>query len=130
MEMASPPTASRRRPHFPFASVLLAALALGGCARYEYDLVEPPNLAQHVGKTPVLVEAEPLEYSLQTYDNYLIMFVQNPTEEPIKLLGEDSVVVDPRGESHPLDGRTIAPGTRVKLIFPPIPPRLEPYGPS
>ena len=106
------------------------AAAGGGCARYEYEIVDPPNLAQHIGKTPVVVRVEPLEYSLQAYDNRLVMFVHNPTEDMIKLLGEDSVVVDPRGESHPLESRTIAPGTRVKLIFPPVPPRLQPYGPS
>jgi hypothetical protein len=30
-------------------SMLIASLALTGCARYEYDLVNPPDLARHIG---------------------------------------------------------------------------------
>src|SRR5688572_31818 len=90
-------TAMRRRalaPAMLVAFLTMTCAVSGGCARYEYDIVDPPDLAQHVGKGPVTVAAEPLEYTLRTYDNRLVMFVENPTEDPIKLLGEDSVIVD------------------------------------
>jgi hypothetical protein len=48
----------------------------------------------------------------------------------VKLLGEDSYAVDPRGESHPLPTRTIAPGSSTKLIFPPVRPTFRQSGPS
>src|SRR5205823_1661922 len=70
----------------------------------------------------------PLEYHLRTYDNVLVMRVFNPTDSPIELLGTQGAVVDPRGESHPLRERTIAPQSYIKLLFPP--PRPTYYYPA
>ena len=103
----------------------------GGCARYEYDIVRPPDVARHVGADhDTIVFIAPLEYRLRSVDNYLVMRVFNPTRAPIRLLGQESFAVDPHRQSHPLRGQTIAPGTYIKLIFPPLRPRLEPTGPS
>ncbi len=109
--------------------VACSAAALGGCVRYEYDVVEPPDLSQRVGsKAPVRFPIGELEYRLQTSDNRLVMLIYNRADEPVKLLGEDSFVVDPGGESHPLDGRTIPPGSHVKLILPPAPAQVRTRG--
>ena len=115
--------------------MLLAAAVglLGGCARYEYQLVRPPDLTRHVGRgTDQVFTLEPLQYRLRTVDNRLVMRIFNPSQEPIELLGAQSTVVDPNGQSRPLRSLSIAPGSFIKLIFPPPRPRVyDPhYGPS
>ena len=112
--------------------VMTGVFAAGGCARYEYDLLEPADVAQRIGrKSPVVIPMEPaVRYEARAYDDRLVLFVFNESDdEPLKLLGEDSYVVDPRGESHPLPTRTIAPGSSTKLIFPPVRPTFR-AGPS
>lgn len=113
-----------------FICLIALLLWCGGCATYEYDLVRPPELARHIGGQPQAVQMEPLIYHLQSYDNHLVMQVQNPTADPISLIGDQSTIVDPGGQSHPLRSQTIAPGSFIKLIFPPVPPRIERTGPS
>jgi hypothetical protein len=113
--------------------LLLAGLASvgGGCAKYEFDLIQPQELSAHVGrKAPVTVRYDPLVYRLQAADGRLVVWVDNPTDRPVLLVGEQSALVDPDGESHPLRGQTIAPGSFVKLILPPLRPRIERTGPS
>jgi len=113
------------------AAVLLTLLAIPGCARYEYDILQPPDLARHIGtKSDIVVRQDPLEYRLRTVDNRLVMRIHNPTQDPIMLLGPQSSVVDPQGQSHPLRTQTIAPQSFIKLIFPPLRPRVERVGPS
>ena len=116
------------------ALLLLGTIALlSGCARYEYQLVRPPELTRQVGRNIDQVFAlEPLEYRLRTVDNRLVMRVFNQSQDPIELLGQKCSVVDPEGQSHPLPGQTIAPGSFIKMIFPPPRPRTyDPYyGPS
>ena len=111
-----------------FGTLMLA----GGCARYEYDILEPSDLAQRVGrKSRVVVPMEPaVRYEAVTYADRLVLFVFNESDEPLKLLGEDSYAVDPRGESHPLPTRTVAPGSSTKLIFPPVRPTFRQSGPT
>lgn len=115
------------------SSVLLATLVAlaGGCARYEYDLVRPPELARHVGtKAWSSFRLGDVEYRLISSDNRLVMLVYNLGGRTVKVAGPDSVLVDPRGESRPVSGRTIVPGSYVKLIFPPPRPQFQSYGPS
>ena len=101
----------------------VAVFLLGGCARYEHDLVAPPDLARHIGSNEDAVVADaPLEYRLRSVEGRLVMRVYNPTQDPITLLGEKSYVVDPNGQSHPLRGQTIAPDTFVRFILPPMRP--------
>ena len=102
----------------------------GGCAKYEYQLVDPPQLAQRIGQQERRVEREPLVYHLQTYENRLIMRVENPTAEPIELLGNQSAAVDPNGQSHPLRSQTIMPGSFIKLVLPPLQPNIHPVQPT
>src|SRR5688572_22465805 len=115
-----------------FGVIIISSLALlCGCARYEYDLIHPPELRRHVGeKADEVIRLEPLEYKLRSVDNRLVIRVYNRGDVPLLLLGEQSVVVAPDGESHPLRGRTIPPGSFVKLIFPPLRPRFERGGPT
>ena len=101
-------------------AVLAGLLFITGCATYQYDVVQPPSLARHIGDRPLVVRFDPLEYVLQSYDNHLVIDIRNPTPDPVQLLGEQSVVVDEHGQSHPLHGQTIAPGTFIRLIFPPF----------
>ena len=124
------PQRSRRVP--PYLAPLLLVVLATGCARYEYDVIEPPDLAGHVGGKSwvALRRAHDLEYRLRSADNRLVMRVYNRGAQRVKLLGHDSVIVDPRGESHPMPGVTIPPGSYVQRIFPPPLPRAHRYGPS
>lgn len=114
----------------PRTACLFVLLWAGGCARYEYDLVEPADLARHIGgAADEHVSLEPLHYILRSYENRLVMRIENPLDEPIQLLGEKSYVVDPSGQSHPLRSQTIAPKTFIKLILPPPRPYYREDGP-
>jgi hypothetical protein len=117
-----------RGPNSFIGATLLATTMLpGGCARYEYDLIEPPPLARHIGsQADTVFELDPLVYRLRSYDNHLVVRIFNPTTELISLHGDASYVVDPTGQKHPISSQSIAPSTYVKLILPPLPP--EPVG--
>ena len=96
-------------------------IACSGCARYEYDLVEPADLACHIGRgEETAVRLGDVDYRLVSYDNRLVIRIINPTDLALELLGEESFVVDPHGESRPLRGVTIAPDSFAKVIFPPL----------
>ncbi len=111
-----------------FVSLLLLA---SGCAKYEYNIVEPQDLTAHIGsKTDHVVARAPLEYRLRSYDNRLVMQIFNPTDQPISLSGDRSFVVSPNGQSHPLRSQTVAPGSFIKVILPPPRPRIYQPGPS
>jgi hypothetical protein len=115
----------------PLVTSMLLFLIVG-CARYEYDIVQPPELAAHIGtKTDTVTNLDPLVYKWRAVDNRLVVRIFNPTSDPIELLGEKSTVVSPDGESHPVKGQTIAPQSYAKLILPPMrPPRVYDPGPS
>ena len=115
------------------ASALVIGLTafVAGCARYEYDLVEPAEHTRHIGRgIDQAVEIEPITYRLRTVDNRLVMRAYNNSDEPIELLGDKSSVVDPEGQSHPLQSQTIAPRSFIKLIFPPPRPQVYDRGPT
>jgi len=120
-----------RRFFILYPSSLILCL-LTGCAHYEYDIVQPPELAGHVGDDAwvALRRGGGIDYRLRSYDNYLVVLIYNDGDTPVKLLGADSFAVDPHGESHPMPSSTIPPGSFVKRVFPPPRPRVEPYGPS
>lgn len=122
---------SMRRPPIIVLLALTLLSTLSGCARYEYDIVQPADLAQHMGSDGDVVFArDPLLYRMRTYENHLVIQIHNPTTQPITLMGGQSFVVDPQGQSHPLRTRTIAPDAFIKLILPPEPPDLVPAGPT
>ena len=114
-----------------FASALVLLLFATGCAHYEYNIVQPDNLQAHIAsKLATRVKLDPLEYSFRAVEDYLVIRIYNTANDPIHLVGERSTVVSPEGQSHPLRPMTIAPGSFIKLIFPPMRPRLEPVGPT
>jgi hypothetical protein len=116
------------RPHLLLASLLLFTLT--GCATYEYDIVRPPDLRLHVfHDRDLVIQRAPLEYRLRAYEDRLVVRIYNSTQDTLKLVGDQSTVVDPTGQSHPLRGTAILPGTYIKLILPPA-PHIEPAGPS
>ena len=103
---------------------------VAGCAHYEYDLVDPPNLAQHIGsKSDAVFTLDPLLYRMRSVDDYLVILIHNRTDEPIRLLADHSFAVDPKGQSHPLRAQTIGPRSYIKLVLPPPPPDVQPAGP-
>ena len=121
----------RSAPALLRITLLALASVSAGCARYEYEIVEPPDLRQHVGSdADVVFSRSPLVYRLRSFENHLVVQIQNPTPQPIQLLGGQSYVVDPQGQSHPLAMVTIAPQAFIKLILPPVPPEPVPTGPS
>jgi hypothetical protein len=110
---------------------LLFLLHLTGCATYEYNIVEPPDLQAHIGRnTDHIVKRGPLEYHLRSYDNRLVMRIYNDTDDPISLLGDRSFVVSENGQSHPLRSQTIAPRSYIKMILPPPKPQFYSPGPT
>lgn len=101
--------------------LLFAALLSTGCVHYEYDIVSPPELRQHIGaKEQVRLKVEPLEYRMISYEDHLVIEVFNPTADNIQFIGEQSTAVDPSGQSHPLRGQAIPPGSYMKLVLPPV----------
>jgi hypothetical protein len=117
------------------ASIAIFALFVcvisAGCARYEYDIVEPREFTRHIGRdVDAVVQIDPLTYRLRSADNRLVMRVYNNTDESIELLGAQSSVVDPNGQSHPLRSMSIAPHSFIKLIFPPPRPQVYDNGPT
>jgi hypothetical protein len=58
------------------------------------------------------------------------MHIHNRGGSTVKLVGADSIALDPRGESHPMYSATIPPGSFISRIFPPPRPQVERYGPT
>jgi hypothetical protein len=113
------------------ALVFVMFLIGGGCAHYEYDIVSPPDLSRHIAtKVDTIVKIEPIEYRFQTVDNRLVVRAFNTTDDTMQLLGEQSTVVDPESQSHPLHPGPIAPHSFLKLIIPPPRPQVYDPGPT
>ena len=108
----------------------IVATICGGCAHYEYDITSPPQLQQHIGQKEVVVRVKPLEYRLLAYQDHLVVQIFNPTGDVIQFLGEQSTIVDPSGQSHPLRGQPIPPNTYMKLVLPPVPHYQTSPGPQ
>jgi hypothetical protein len=113
------------------ALLLELAILVGGCARYEFDIVEPPHLARHIGgasEGEAVIRRDDLDYRMSAYEGRLVLRIANSSEDPIELLGAESYVVDPGNQSHPLASQSIAPHSFIKLILPPLRPiyRAEP----
>jgi hypothetical protein len=115
--------------HMRLVITCIVLMFLGGCARYEFDIVQPPDLAAHVGtRTATAFDWPPLHYDLQAAEGRLVMHIANTTDEPVELLGAQSFVVDPGNESHPIPSRAMGPKSFIVLVFPPLRP-MYPAGP-
>jgi len=105
------------------SAALVLLMIVGGCARYEFDLAEPADLATHIGRDKeTVIKRDELEYRMQAVDSRLLMHIVNSTDDAIELIGPESTAVDPAGQSHPLRSQSIAPHSFVKLILPPMRP--------
>src|SRR5436190_809839 len=93
----------------PTTTLLVAITLLAGCSHSEYELLQPSDLARHIGPQEQSFRLDPMEYRVQSYENRLILNVFNPTDAPVQLLGRQSGVVDSGGQSHPLPDRPIEP---------------------
>lgn len=102
---------------------LLLLLASAGCVQYRHVILDPPDLAQTVGRQDDAVfSTDAGEYRMRTVEEKLVIRVFNQSAEPMQISPTRSVVVAPDGQSHPILGLTIAPGSFVKLILPPSRP--------
>lgn len=150
-------TSGRERvlPMRPVLLTLAASFvaAVGGCARYEYALLQvPPGPERPAGMTrpsaeatgaetpraaevltevvsadrEVVVERLPLRYRFQVVENRLVLRVFNASPRRLELVGGSSVVVDPSGQSHPLQRVAMPSGAFAKLVLPPLRPPPEP----
>lgn len=110
--------------------LLLTALLLTGCARYDFRIVEPQSLSQTITAVQTRITTENMRYDMIAKENRLVMLATNPAGQPVELLGAKSYVVDPVGASHPLRSQTIPPNSYMKLILPPLRPRFEQQNPQ
>jgi hypothetical protein len=110
---------------------LLLLIALGtGCATYHYDIVRPESSRGRIGEDGwQRVEAGQVAYRFRSVENHLVVQVVNASGAPVRVLGDRSYVVTPGNQSIPLETQSIAPGTFVKLILPPVRPVVR-RGPS
>ncbi len=111
-------------------TVLALLWMIGGCARYEYQLKQPADWSRHIGPQVQRIDEPPLGFVMQTYENRLVLQIENHAAETVKLIGGDSWLISPDGQTRSLADQTIAPGSFIKLILPPVRPRAEPSGPT
>jgi hypothetical protein len=102
-------------------SLLAVAMLAGGCRTYTYRVVQPPPPSQTIDEQYVTVQCEPLEYRFKREGKRLLMRIVNPTDQRIALLGNNSYVMNPAGESHPLPPQVLAPHGYASLLLPPKP---------
>jgi hypothetical protein len=114
------------RRYVDLFGLLLLAVWGTGCHSYVYRVVKPVESAGVVvGDQPVSIRYEPLRYQLTRKRDRLAIRIQNPTADRIILKGEKSYVIDPAGESHPLVGSALGPGSYLNMLFPPKAPTAQ-----
>ncbi len=118
------------KPNRLLPLLVVTTALLSGCTTYQYRVVQPPVVAQPIRNQLVIVPYDPLEYRLVRRDDRLGVRIFNPTDDRIVLLGSKSYVIDPRGESHPVRGRVIAPHSYVGMSLPPRPITVHGWGPG
>ena len=111
---------------------ILLGFLLSGCARIEFEAA-PAGSGQPIrvgNDQDVRLSGSPLQYRMRADEGHLIVWIENPTDGPIDLIRDKSQVVDPEGVAHPMRGETIAAGSSIKEIFPPLaePAESAPHG--
>jgi hypothetical protein len=116
----------------------LALLLAPGCAKYQY-LLQDPAIPSGVAAAPIVVAANddvlheltPITYRLRTVEGRLVIRALNSSDQPLRLLGAKSAIVDPTGQARPIPPQALPPGAFLKLILPPIRPAfIANAGPS
>jgi hypothetical protein len=101
---------------------IMFSVLLAGCAQIEFDAA-PEGSSQPIrvgNDQDVRLSQSPLQYRMRADEGHLIIWIENPTDNSIELIRDKSQVVDPEGIAHPIRGQTIAAGSSVKEIFPPV----------
>jgi hypothetical protein len=119
---------------FVFIDLVIGFVLLlnAGCAQFEFD-VKPAgsNEPVHVSTTDdAHLKYDPLRYRFRADDGRLVMWIENPTDDAIELIGRESSVTDPDGVDHPLHGQTIGAMSSIKEILPPLESTGEQAGPN
>jgi hypothetical protein len=115
--------------------VILLSFAVAGssagCAQYEFDVSpEGSSAAVHVaGPDDAHLADDPLQYRMRIIEGHLVMWIDNPTDSPIELLGLKSIVTDPDGMDHPIHGQVIGPHASIRKVLPPLESEEEQGGP-
>jgi hypothetical protein len=111
---------------------LMITILLGGCAQVEFDAtLAGAGQAIRVGNSQdVQFSATPLNYRMQAVESHLVFWIENPTSEPVELIGDKSTVIDPEGIAHPLHGEMIAPNSSIKEVLPPLAEPADTGAPS
>jgi len=111
----------------PLSLIVLSVIALCGCARYQYMVVEPAADARAIPRhEEITIDREPLTYALADLNRSLGVRIINPTAVPIMIMGERSYVVDPGGATQPMRTGTIAPHSYIGFTIPPVYTVYEP----
>jgi len=113
-------------------AILLSLLGVvSGCRPPSFDIVEPTRFAGPISRnSDTLIAIEPLAYRFRIVEDRLVLRIFNPTDIPIEIVGKESYLIDPSGQSHAITSQTIAPNSFAKLILPPFPPDQTPNGPT
>jgi hypothetical protein len=101
---------------------LLLTLICSGCETIEFDAT-PQGGGQSVRVTndqDVQISLPPLQYRMRADEGHLIVWIENPTNVAVELVGDNSAVIDPQGDAHPLLDQMILPGAWIKAVFPPV----------
>ena len=51
---------------------LLAVAALSGCAKYEYELVQPADLSRHIGETEQIIKRDPVRGGILKFGTEIV----------------------------------------------------------
>jgi hypothetical protein len=114
---------------FMLASALM--LAASGCSSDEFQATPQGGAAIHVGAgQDSAFTSGPLAFRMRSDEGHVILWIVNPTDAPVELIGDKSEVVDAEGIAHPLHRATIAPHDSIREVFPPVvePPNTPPPG--
>ena len=106
----------------------VSLIALAGCAKHEYVITQPTEFAGRLTKQERDISRDAVVYYLVDQSSRVGIRIENTSDEPIMLKGNDSYVVTPWGESQPMRGVTIAPHTWSAFTIPPLERRY--YGGS
>jgi hypothetical protein len=102
---------------------LILCLALTACGPSEFDFTAAGtgNTVRVTNNQDSLVTIAPVQYRMRAVENHLVLWIENPTDQPIDIIGDKSSIEDPAGEIHTLDNQDISPHSSFKLVMPPLP---------
>jgi hypothetical protein len=109
--------------HYLKFAPLILCLALAGCGPSEFDFTPAGtgNTVRVTNNQDSLVTIAPVQYRMRAVESHLVLWIENPTDQPIDIIGDKSSIEDPAGEIHNLDDQEIAPHSSQKLVMPPLP---------